>query len=58
MQSYLVTYLIDVDPDSPEHAAVDAFEAMRDPSALPPIVSVRAEDGTETDVDLTDVLCG
>jgi len=57
MQSYMVTFQIDIESDSPEHAAVDALQAIRDPSGLPPVLGVRAEDGTATDVDLADVLC-
>jgi len=57
MQSYMVTFKIDIEAECPESAAIDALRAMRDPSGFPPVLGVQAEDGTETDVDLVDVLC-
>ncbi len=40
MPCYRVIYEIDVDAESPEDAAREAFSCMVDPESLPPILSV------------------
>ncbi len=42
MTCYRVIYEIDVDAESPEDAAVEAFSCMVDPEALPPVLGVAA----------------
>ena len=51
---YIVTYTMIVTAESPEDAARQADDDMRNPERYPPILSVRGPDGVTTDVDLAD----
>lgn len=52
MPDYKVTWVIDVDADSPEHAARLALEILRDPDSIATAVTVTDEQGRSVDVDL------
>lgn len=41
MQEYTVSYSVEVDGDSPEEAARNAWNQMTDPDSAPPIFEVR-----------------
>jgi len=49
---YTVTWRIEVDADSPEHAARTALEMQRDPDSLATHFEVVAPDGRVVEVDL------
>jgi hypothetical protein len=54
---YTVTFELDVPcAESAEDAARRADQLIREPEALPPVVTVTAEDGTSEDVDMMDAL--
>ncbi|REK39223.1 MAG: hypothetical protein DWQ46_18225 [Planctomycetota bacterium] len=62
MPYYDVTFTFGVYAEDPEAAARDAYEAMRDPAAMPPIAEVipridgpGAAPGEPTDVDLNEI---
>lgn len=45
MKTYRVIYEIDVEADTPEAAAREAYECMRDPESMPPMLDVVAWSG-------------
>lgn len=49
---YHVVYELDVNAESPEAAALQAYEAMRDLAGMPPILTVTGPDQISHDVDL------
>lgn len=53
MGEYLVTWTINVDSDSPRHAAEDARYIMGDPG-MATVFEVTAPNGTTTQIDLSD----
>ena len=56
MAGYLVTAVFDVpDADSPQDAARQAYQMMTDPSAIAPMVEVKADDGSTELVDLEPI---
>ncbi|REJ65658.1 MAG: hypothetical protein DWQ31_17105 [Planctomycetota bacterium] len=62
MPYYDVTFTFGIYADNPEAAARDAYEAMRDPAAMPPIAEVTPRidgpdgaPGESNDVDLNEV---
>ncbi len=52
---YVVTWEIDVDADSPEEAARQAWAAMRRPESTANVFDVLDEDGECTRVDLEEL---
>ena len=52
MPSYLVEWLIDIDADTPEEAAVQALIAQRDPQSTATFFTVTDEDGVRHNIDL------
>jgi len=56
MRSYLITWQIDIEADSPEEAAAQALIAQRDSEATCTCFEVKdKEDGQETFVDLSRI---
>lgn len=58
MKTYLVTWEIDIDADSPEAAAREALRIQRDAASSATVFRVWGEDGIDTTVDLTAITEG
>jgi hypothetical protein len=55
MTSYRVQWEIDVDADTPEDAARQAFEMMRDPESIATVFSVRDAQGKSVCIDMLNL---
>jgi hypothetical protein len=53
-QLYRVVYVIDVNAMNPRQAAARAYEIMRDPQSLRPVLDIIDSGGRQTRVDLSD----
>lgn len=53
MKTYAVTWEIEIDAESPEAAAREAFRIQRDPTSCATVFKVWDEDGIDTTVDIT-----
>lgn len=53
-QLYRVVYVIDVNAMNPRQAADRAYEIMRDPQSLRPVLDIIDSGGRQTQVDLSD----
>ena len=51
---YRVVYMIDVSALNPQQAAERAYEIMKDPESIPPVLDVLDAAGRRTRVDLSD----
>ena len=51
-REYAVTWEIDIEADTPEGAARQALETMRDPESIATVFGVRCPDGHQQDIDL------
>jgi len=51
---YRVVYAIDVSAKSPQQAAEHAYEIMRDPESMCPVLDVLDSEGRRTRVDLSE----
>ena len=58
MKTYLVTWEIEIDADSPEAAAQKALRIQRDETSIATVFKVWGEDGIDTTVDLTAIAEG
>ena len=52
MNSYIVTWVIDIDASSPEGAAKEALKIHRDVFSTSTVFTVTDKDGVQTEVDL------
>jgi hypothetical protein len=52
MQSYRVTWLLDIEADSPQDAAEQALVIQRDESSIATVFTVTDVDGVEVDIAL------
>jgi hypothetical protein len=53
---YRVQWEIDIEADTPEDAARQAFEIMHDPTSIASVFDVKGEDGITHQVDTADQL--
>jgi hypothetical protein len=51
-RSYRVVYEIDLVAASPQAAALEVYEILRDPESPPPVFTILDSDGDTTEVDL------
>jgi hypothetical protein len=52
---YRVVYVIDVNAMNPRQAAERAYELMKDPASMRPVLEIIDSSGRQTRVDLSDV---
>ena len=52
---YVATWQIEIDADSPEDAARQAWEHMRRPDSRANVFDIISEDGSSARVDLTEL---
>ena len=54
-QLYRVVYVIDINAMNPRQAAERAYEIMKDPQSIQPVLDIIDSSGRQTRVDLSDV---
>jgi hypothetical protein len=54
--TFRVTWVIDVEQDTPFNAALEAWETVRSDDSTACVFSVKSEDGTTETIDLADYL--
>ena len=52
---YRVVYVIDINAMNPRQAAERAYEIMKDPQSIRPVLDIIDSSGRQTRVDLSDV---